>query len=536
MATLQITPRRQQLLTIGMLVLTIAFGAGAIILGAIIERNQAPDDSDASANCADVTAPCAPNGPYIGSKYCHNTFTCLCTNSGWVAYDNEGGPGQDRCGGGCDAGHPCTGNFNCNQTTQRCEAAAQGCANGGAQCAANQFCNEIANGGAGVCENDRSLGESCGEDNWCVSNICVSSTCMQCRGSSDTSCGNSRFCNTTTAQFYSCENKRGAGALCLGNEYCQSGVCSNSVCQGGGGGGSSAPSSQATSSGGGGGGGGSSAGTSNPPTGTKNVSLNYRFPQNAPSSVFRVGDQVTLVANMTHNGSANIDTLLFRANYNEASMQFTSGTITFGSSTGNITTNDLVEGNQNIRVENILARINKNRFRPGEFISIRLNFNAIAETGGQVNSLAVINADSGAFTREDTLSLQIVGADDALCGEACANNSACPLNHSCSGGRCVLTACLAAGANCTADRCAINLPNTAIFDPENRPLLVGLVLIVIGILANRFVRTSNQALYSTLQTHSAAPEPVAPAPRPKRSREQSEQQAEYEQRFRHGDQ
>lgn len=81
------------------------------------------------------------------------------------------------------------------------------------------------------------------------------------------------------------------------------------------------------------------------------------------------------------------------------------------------------------------------------------------------------------------------------CGQACGSNgNSCGGNHTCSNNVCVANSCLNNPAGCEADMCTpktvttpptTSIPDTGLFDPESRPLLIGLGLILFGIMFNR---------------------------------------------------
>lgn len=86
-------------------------------------------------------------------------------------------------------------------------------------------------------------------------------------------------------------------------------------------------------------------------------------------------------------------------------------------------------------------------------------------------------------------------AGQSQCGGVCGSNgNQCPNNHTCSNNVCVLNTCLTNPASCQADRCTpvvtttsrpTTIPNTGLFDADGRPLLIGLILIIFGLVYNR---------------------------------------------------
>lgn len=83
--------------------------------------------------------------------------------------------------------------------------------------------------------------------------------------------------------------------------------------------------------------------------------------------------------------------------------------------------------------------------------------------------------------------VDIIAADAPLCGDSCTTNMQCPTNHTCSATKCVLNACLN-GANCDANKCnvtVVDLPDTGLLDEDGRPMLIGLLLILFGLVVNR---------------------------------------------------
>lgn len=82
--------------------------------------------------------------------------------------------------------------------------------------------------------------------------------------------------------------------------------------------------------------------------------------------------------------------------------------------------------------------------------------------------------------------VDIIPVDAPVCGDTCSTRTDCPTDHACSAGKCVLNACLE-GADCDAAMCNVDvdLPDTGLFDEDGRPMLVGLLLILFGLVVNR---------------------------------------------------
>jgi|GEM_PF-6604247 len=107
-----------------------------------------------------------------------------------------------------------------------------------------------------------------------------------------------------------------------------------------------------------------------------------------------------------------------------------------------------------------------------------------------------LETDSSCVNRAD-----ITVAGQSVCGGVCGSNgNLCPNNHTCSSNVCVLDQCLSAPASCQADKCTPVvsttsgpgiIPTTGLFDEDGRPLLIGLILIIIGLAFNRLNASVN---------------------------------------------
>lgn len=78
------------------------------------------------------------------------------------------------------------------------------------------------------------------------------------------------------------------------------------------------------------------------------------------------------------------------------------------------------------------------------------------------------------------------------CGSVCETTGDCAAGLTCHSGKCASEACLDGEIACGTNYCPTSeLPDTGIFDTESRPLLIGIMLVLGGLLFNRFLNFSN---------------------------------------------
>lgn len=85
--------------------------------------------------------------------------------------------------------------------------------------------------------------------------------------------------------------------------------------------------------------------------------------------------------------------------------------------------------------------------------------------GGGGNSPTPTKPAGSTNTPTNTPTRTPTPTQNPQCGATCTSNTQCPQNHTCSAGKCVLTACLQEGVSCSADKCTLTPTVTVTYTP-----------------------------------------------------------------------